>query len=309
MEKENRKIYLLMVICTVFWAGAFIAGKIGVREFPPFSLAFFRFLFATIIIFAVMFKYEKKDWRLKHKDWLYMFLLGFIGMFGYHALFFTALKYTTAMNSSMIGATNPLITSILAAVFLKEHLGVKRFGAILLAFTGIILTVSNGDMTLLKTFSFNVGDLFMLAAVFCWAVYSIISRKIMDRYSPLILTSYSFLVCLVLLIPFVIWEKPAEYLPKATWAGWASVLYMAIFASVIGYLVQQVSIKTIGASKTAAFINLVPVFSIILSAIILHEKITGVKLLSAVIIITGVYFNTKLKSLTEASVIKNKTMG
>ncbi len=306
MEKNQQKIYMLMVLCTVFWAGAFIAGKIGIREFPPFSLAFFRFLFATIVIFAVMIKYEEKSWRLQKADWPYMLTLGLIGMFGYHVLFFSALKYTSAMNSSMIGATNPLITSILASIFLKEQLNIKRFAAILLAFSGIALTVSNGDISVFTTLSFNIGDLLMLGGVVCWAVYSIISRKIMDRYSPLILTSYSFLVCLILLIPFVLWEKPLVYLPKVTWMGWTSVLYMAIFASVIGYLVQQISIKTIGASRTAAFINLVPVFSIILSALILHEKITGIKLLSAGIIITGVYLNTKLKSVSEGILSKNK---
>ncbi|MDF2546058.1 MAG: hypothetical protein K0R93_956 [Anaerosolibacter sp.] len=305
MEKDQRKIQMLMVLCTVFWAGAFIAGKIGVREFPPFSLAFFRFLFATMVIFVVMIKYEEKSWRLQKNDWPYMLALGLIGMFGYHVLFFIALQHTSAMNSSMIGATNPLITSILASVFLKEHLSLKRFGAIMLAFSGIALTVSNGDIKVFTSLSFNVGDLLMLTAVLCWAVYSIISRRIIDRYSPLILTSYSFLVCLILLIPFVIWEQPLVYLPNVTWLGWTSVLYMSIFASVIGYLVQQISIKTIGASKTAAFINLVPVFSIILSALILNERITGIKLLSAGIIITGVYLNTKLKNMSEGTLSKS----
>ncbi|AOT73274.1 hypothetical protein Gferi_23125 [Geosporobacter ferrireducens] len=290
-----------MVMSTIFWAGAFIAGKIGVSEFPPFSLAFFRFFFATFIIFGIMIRYEKKDWRLSGKDWGPVILLGFIGMFGYHVLFFSALQYTSAVNSSMIGATNPLITSILAAFFLNESFGIKRLGTVLMAFSGVVLTLTNGDISVLKAFNFNRGDLLMLLAVLCWAIYSVISRKVMHRYSPLILTSYSFLVCLILLLPFVVWEKPLSYLPEVSWKGWSSVLYMSIFASVIGYLVQQMSIKEIGASKTAAFINLVPVFSIILSATILHEKVTGFKLLSAAIIISGVYLNSRMKSISDES--------
>ncbi len=301
VEEDHKKTYLLMVMSTIFWAGAFIAGKIGIREFPPFSLAFFRFFFAAIIIFGIMIRYEKKDWRLRGKDWGPVILLGFIGMFGYHVLFFSALQYTSAVNSSMIGATNPLITSILAAFFLNENFGIKRLGVVLIAFSGVVLTLTNGDSSVLKNFAFNKGDLLMLVAVLCWAVYSIISRKVMYRYSPLILTSYSFLVCLILLFPFVLWEKPLIYLPQVSWKGWSAVLYMSIFASVIGYLVQQMSIKEIGASKTAAFINLVPVFSIILSAVILHEKVTIFKLLSAAIIISGVYLNSRLKSLSDES--------
>ncbi|WZL71915.1 DMT family transporter [Clostridiaceae bacterium 35-E11] len=306
IDKSIRRIYFLMSISTLFWAGAFIAGKIGVKEIPPFSLAFFRFLFATMIIFVIMVKCEKKDWRLKKQDWLPIILLGVIGMFGYHVLFFTALKYTTAVNSAMIGATNPLITSILAAIFLKEKLGWKRFGAISLAFTGVALTISNGEITVYRNLTFNHGDLLMLVAVCCWAVYAIISKRVMERYSPLILTSYSFLVCLFLLIPFVILENPLVYLPHVTWKGWTSVLYMAIFPSVIGYLVQQMAIKQIGASRMAAFINLVPVFSIVLAWLILHETITLFKLFSAAIIISGVYLNTRLKSLEPEKLVKNK---
>ncbi len=282
-------------MCTWFWAGAFIAGKIGVKEFPPFSLAFFRFLFATAIIFPVMIKYEDKNWRLKKSDWKTIIVLGMIGMFGYHALFFTALKYTTAINSAMIGATNPLITSLLASFMIGEKLGFKRLGAILLALSGVMLTISGGKLEVIKSINFNNGDIIMLLAVVCWAIYGVISKKVMPKYSPLIITSYSFLVCLIALVPFVLYEKPMTYLPDVTWKGWVSVLYMAVFASVIGYLVQQISIKAIGPSKTMSFINLVPVFSIILSSIILKEDVTLIKVISAAIIICGVYLNSKLK--------------
>lgn len=293
--KKEKNIYFLMIMCTLFWAGAFIAGKIGVNEFPPFSLAFFRFLFATIIIFPIMIRYEDKDWRLKKSDLPVIISLGIIGMFGYHALFFIALKYTTAINSSMIAATNPMITSILASIIIGEKLGVKRLGAILIAFLGVILTISNGQIEAIKNISFNMGDIIMLCAVVCWAVYSVISKKVMPKYSPLIITSYSFLVCLIALIPFALIEKPMAYLPNITWKGWVSVLYMSIFASVVGYLVQQISIKAIGPSKTNVFINLVPVFSILLSSVILKEEVTLIKVTSAIIIITGVYLNSKLK--------------
>lgn len=293
MKKDNR-IYISMLLCAFFWSGAFIAGKIGVKEIPPFSLAFFRFLFATVIIFPIMIKYEEKDWRIKAEDMKVMLTLGIIGMFGYHILFFTALKYTTAINSSMIAATNPMITSILASIIIKERLELKRLCAILIAFAGVVLTLTNGRITALIEIRFNKGDIIMLGAVACWAIYSVISKKVMERYSPLILTSYSFLVCLIALVPFVIMEKPMTYLPNVSLQGWLSVLYMAIFASVIGYLVQQMAIKAIGPSKTNVFVNLVPVFSIILSTIILKETLSITKCMSGVIIIIGVYMNSRI---------------
>jgi drug/metabolite transporter (DMT)-like permease len=168
------------------------------------------------------------------------------------------------------------------------------------------MTITNGQIEVIRTIDFNIGDIIMLGAVVCWAAYSVVSKKVMPKYSPLIITSYSFLVCLVGLIPFVIYEKPMTYLPNVTWKGWASVIYMAVFASVIGYLVQQISIKAIGPSKTMAFINLVPVFSIILSVLILGESITFIKILSATIIITGVYINSTLKNINSKVGVLNK---
>lgn len=133
----------------------------------------------------------------------------------------------------------------------------------------------------------------MIIAVLCWASYGVFSKKVMPRYSPMTLTFYSFLFCTLFLIPFVIYEKPLSLINKVPYYSYISILYMSIFASVIGYLVQQISIKQIGPSKTSIFVNLVPIFSIILSSIILGEKITIITLLSTALIIAGVYICQK----------------
>ncbi|WP_432666038.1 DMT family transporter [Wukongibacter baidiensis] len=302
---DECRVYFLMTMTSLFWGGAFIAGKIGVTQFPPLSLTFFRFLIATLIVFPIMVMFEKKEWKLKKQDLPIIFILGLVGIFGYHALFFTALKYTTAIDSSMIVATSPLVTSILASIIVGEKLGIKRLGAIGLALSGVLLSVSNGDISVLKNMSINVGNIIMLGAVLCQATYSVLSKKVMNRYSPMIITSYSFLVGTIILIPFVITDNPVTYITNVTWKGWLSVTYMAVFASAIAFLFQQTAIKNIGASKTMSFINLVPVFSIILSAIILKEKITMIKFFSALIIIAGVYLNSSINKKTKAEKIIN----
>lgn len=302
MKNNNKIIYLLMTISAVFWAGAFIAGKVTVKEFPPFSLTFLRFFFASIFIFITMIKFEEKDWRLKREDYPVVIFLGIVGMVGYHVLFFLALKYTTAINSSMIAATNPLITTILAATFLGEKLSVKRVLAIFVAFAGVVLTVTRGQLSVLIHMNFNLGDLLMMAAVTCWATYTIVSRYVMPKYSPLILSTYSFIICGMFTLPFALMEKPMEYLPQTSLKGWAGVLYMSIFPSYIGYLVQQYSIREIGPSKTSIFINLVPVFSLILSVLILKESVTIVTILSGALIILGVYLTSKYKTEVDRNV-------
>ncbi len=277
-----------MTCSALFWAGAFIAGKYTVPYIATFTLTFLRFFYATIILFFVM-KKTSVDFRLE-KDKLPVYLFtGLVGMFGYHVLFFTALKYTTAINSSIIAATNPMMTTLMAVLFLKSKLTGKQVFGILLSFAGVLLTITGADLGVLRNFSFNAGDLWMLAAVAAWAAYSVFSKRKGKGIQPIVLTYYSFLVCTILLIPFVIYEKPWEFLFAIPASAHLAVLYMSVFPSVIGYLVQQMAIKEIGPSKASIFVNLVPVFSIILAVIILGEALEPVKLLTAALIIAGVY--------------------
>ncbi|HYE68601.1 MAG TPA: DMT family transporter, partial [Anaerovoracaceae bacterium] len=223
------------------------------------------------------------------KDKLPVYLFtGAVGMFGYHVLFFTALKYTTAINSSIIAATNPMVTTLLAYLFLRNKLRGKQIFGILLSFLGVILTITGANLDILRQFTFNVGDLWMLAAVAAWAAYGVFSKSKGAGIQPIVLTYYSFLVCTIMLIPFVLYEKPWEYLSSVPVSAHLAVLYMSIFPSVIGYLVQQMAIKEIGPSKASIFVNLVPVFSIILAVLLLGETLEPIKLITAGLIITGV---------------------
>ena len=278
-----------MVLSTFFWAGAFIAGKLSVPFIPAFTLTFLRFFIATIILYFVVKSKDKSNYKLTKKDVPIFLFTGIIGMFGYHIFFFTALKYTTAINSSLIGATNPIITTILCIIFLKDKITYKRAIGITLSFLGVFLTITNANLSTMHSLSINKGDLIMLLAVCMWAAYSVFSKKVMHKFSPLILTFYSFLFCTAFLIPFVIYERPWTFISQVPYYSFLAVAYMSIFASVIGYLVQQMSIKQIGPSKTSIFINLVPIFSIILSVIILKESMSAVKISTTLLIITGVY--------------------
>jgi drug/metabolite transporter (DMT)-like permease len=284
-----------MVLTALFWSGAFITGKIAIAEFPPFSLSFFRFLFALPFIFLIFYRIEpSKLWPSK-RQWWPLIILGVVGTFGYHALFFTCLKYTTAINSSLIGATNPMMTALLAAVFFHEHLTRLRVVGIALSFAGVFLVVTKGDWAMLTHFQFNPGDILMLIAVLCWAIYSLLGRSFMKKYhlSPLMVTAYTFTVCVVASLPFVWWEQPGSYLREVSTIGWLSVLYMSVFASVLGYLIHMNAVRRIGAAKAAMFINLVPIFTIIQSILILGEAFSLFQFVGACVIIAGVYLATR----------------
>jgi len=253
---KERKYAILMTMGAIFWAGAFIAGKIGVGDTSPLLLTYFRFLVAIVFMYPYL-KYKNVDLKIKGNDWILMITLGLVGMTGYHLLFFSALKFV--------------------------------------ALTGVLLTLGNWDISILWTGGFNIGDIIMLSAVTCWAVYGIIVRLNVKKHEPMVMTFYSFLTCLLILTPFFSMEviKTGISISKNTWIA---IIYMGIFPTFIGYLIQQMTIKELGVSKMALFINLVPVFSMMMAITILKEELFLLNLVSSAMILLSVYLFVSLKT-------------
>lgn len=291
---KTRTVYGLMVLTAFFWAGAFIAGKFSVPYIPVCTLTFLRFLFAVIVM-TLLFKVGKfgRDengelFKLEKKHIPFFLFTGIVGMIGYHILFFTSLKYTTAINSSMINAMNPIMTTIFAGILLHTKFPKIQIGGIILSFIGVILTITGADISILMNMEFNKGDLIMGCAMLCWAIYGVFSKMKGKGIPAFWLTYYSFVSCMIFILPLVLLEKPWTFIGQIPLSAWIAVLYMSVFASVIGYMMQQVAIKEIGPSRTSIFINLVPIFSMILAVLILGETLEPVKLLTAAMIIAGV---------------------
>ena len=292
--KKNYKIYLMMIIATIFWGGAFVAGKYSADTISSAMLTFLRFFFAAIIMIVLMIKTEKKEnWIIEKENLLPLVLASLTGMVGYHLLFFTSLKYTTAANASLIGATNPIISTVLASLFVGEKLEKKRLGIILMAFFGVFMILIDWNIGTLSKLVFNIGDIYMLLDVVCFGVYMIIIKKYNTTCSTLVFSTYMFILCCLFILPIVI-VQGFQSIKTITSESWISIIYMSIFPTVIGYMIQQKSIKEIGVVKTSLFINLVPVSSMILAALILKENITLTKLLSGAIIIFAVYMNSRI---------------
>lgn len=284
-----------MIPAVFFGAGAFITGKIGILELSWDELTFLRFLIASAIILPLVLKTEHKNLKLKKNDAYIVILAGLFGMFGYHALFFMSLEYITAINSALLMATTPMVTSIIAAVVLGEYFGIKRIFAVVIAFFGVLLTITNGNLEVLKNLSFNIGDVIMFSAVLCMALYAVLSKKVAQKYSPSLILTYGYILTVVLLVPYMILKNPINAILNASLETWLSIIYMAVFASVLTQLLQQISLKYHGASKTMLFYQFVPIIVIGLSAIFLKEPFTKITAISTLFIMGGVYINSTIK--------------
>ncbi len=281
-----------MTLATFFWAGTAIAGKVGVREFPPFTLSFLRFLLASAVMFAI--SREAARTRLDRRDILVIVSLGLTGMFANNALFFVALQYTSVINVTTIAATSPLMTSLLAAAWAGERLTFGRAAAILLAFAGVVSLLFNGDIDRVMRLDMNIGDLYQIGAILAFAIYNVVSKRFATNLTTPVIVTWGLVVATVATIPFAILEGPVRPVLAATAAGWSGVVYTAMFGSCAAYLLQQASIKIIGAARTAGFMNLIPVFTMAMAAVAFGERVTAVQMASAAVIILGVSINSRL---------------
>ncbi len=290
-EYSDIKACMLMIMASLFWSGTFITGKIGAIQFPPFTFAFLRFFFAVILAFPLAMILEKDKWKLSLKELPAVFLIGAFGFLGNNVLFLTACRYSSAVNLASIAASCPMMTAFLATLWLKETMNFKRFTGIILAFTGVLLVLSGGDILRLKEMSLNFGDVIQTIGIVLLAIYSILSRKIGRNYSPIVIVAYGLLFSMFAALPLMIMEHPWTYLLNADLSGWISVLYLSFLGSVMACFFQQIAIKRLGASRTMAFMNLIPVFSVILAVIILKEPVSITQIASIGLIVLGVFLN------------------
>lgn len=294
MGKSLRIVYFQLILVVFSWGGAFTAAKIALQELPPFTVATLRFALATLILIPILWRQEGLVRKINRQDYFWFVLLGLTGVFGYNALFFEALKHTTAVNGALIIAANPITTALLSALLNKEKLAGRQLIGIIISFTGVLFVIAKGSLTVVRSLSFNFGDLLLIGAMLCWAVYSITGKRVMSKFSPLAATTLACTIGTLALAPFMAREIMLGQWPATTWATWVAISYMAVFATVMGFVWWNHGVAQIGASRAAIFINLVPI-SAMLVATLFGEVISLPQLLGAMLVISGVYLTSVIK--------------
>ena len=174
--KDNKSLYgaLLAIIATIIWSGNFVIARGVAKDIPPVTLSFFRWLSATLILLPFAMKYFLKEWRLVWKHPLLFFLAAAFGISLFNTFVYVAGHHTSAVNMALIGTTSsPVMSVILARVFLKEKITTLRVIGMLVCLIGILWLLSKGHLENLMTLRFTEGDYWMLAAAFCFAIYCI----------------------------------------------------------------------------------------------------------------------------------------
>ncbi|MFO7714056.1 DMT family transporter [Desulfosarcina sp.] len=284
-------IYLKLLLTAFFWGGTFISGRMLAGSVPPFSAAFFRFLIAAVCLYVIVVRREGRIPRLQRHQILPVLLLGLTGVLAYNVFFFNGLKLIPAGRASIIIANNPIVISVLSALFFKESLTPIKTAGILISVTGAVTAISGGDPLALFTGGIGIGDLFIFGCVLSWAAYSLLGKRVMRDLSALAAVSHSAGVgVMTLLIPACMEGMPLAA-PAYSLADWGNLAYLGLFGTVLGFVWYYEGIRVIGPARASMFINFVPISAICLAHIVLKEPLTPSLLVGALLVVVGVTLN------------------
>lgn len=301
IQASQKNIYIgiwLAILATIIWSGNFIVAKAVHKEIPPISLNFYRWLVAALIIFPLVYKRFRAEWSIVRKSWNYLFWISLTGISLFNTFVYIGAHYTSAINLALIGTTSsPIMSIIFARIFLKEKIGWMKLAGLILCVTGVLFLLSKGDFHNLLHLKFSEGDLWVLLAAFCFAIYNTMVKKKPAAISPINFLFVIFSFGTLMVFPFFVWET--NHSPAVEWNGSLvlSILYLGLGASVICFLIWNAAIGKLGAGRTALFGNLIPIFSSIEAALLLHEDFTWIHVVSMIIVFTGIILaNSQLKS-------------
>ena len=294
MERRKREgVYHLMAVLVVaVWGVTYISTKVLLANgLTPAGIMFLRFLMAYLAIWFVAPK------RVRSRNWKDEGVFLLLGLFGGSLYFQTenmALRDTLASNVALILCTAPLLTVILSHFFVRgERLKRHIVWGSVCAFSGIVLVVFNGHFILKIS---PQGDFLCLLAALSWAIYTLLLRRVNGRYSTLFITRKVFFYGLLTLLPVFVFVPPTvgwSVLLRPEVAG--NLLFLGLVASLLCYIAWNSVVKRLGGVRANNYIYASPLVTLIASAVILHEPITWVALLGAVLIVGGVYFAGRAK--------------
>jgi drug/metabolite transporter (DMT)-like permease len=282
--------YLFLSLTALFWAGNFVLGRSMHLVVSPIVMAEMRWLLALLIIFPFLLPKLKKNKAIILQHWPILTLLSILSVACFNTFIYFGLTITTATNATILQSVIPIAILILSAFWLKEAVSKQQWLGVFISLSGVLILITKGDISSLMDYSINHGDIYVLIAVFFWAIYSILLR-----YRPAELDGFTFfgitvLIGSIALLPFSLIEYH-YYSPVIVWQNSTvlTILYMAIFPSILAYIFWNKGVSELGAAKAGLFIHLMPCFGLILSSVFLNEKVYLFHIGGILLIFSGIY--------------------
>jgi len=279
--------YVLLPLAAACWAGNHIIARAVGGYVPPASLAVARWILVTLLVLPFALAHLRADWpKLKRHAGL-MILFALTGGAAFGTLQYVALQYTTALNMGVVGSVAPAFIVAASWLLFRDRLTRVQLCGVLISLSGVLVIVSQLELSRLASFTLNGGDLIIIANMLLWALYSACLR-LRPSIHPMTFMLAMAVIAGLANVPFAAFEHSLNYRLQATWLTMLALLYAAVITTLLAYFAWNRGIDIVGAPRASAFLHTIPLFSALLATSILGERIELFHIVGFVLILGGV---------------------
>jgi drug/metabolite transporter (DMT)-like permease len=279
--------YLLLILTMVFWAGNSVVARGIHQTVPPLALAWVRWTIAFILILPFAWPHLRRDWPVVRANWPILGLLGTIGAGTFIALYYYGVSKTSAINALVINSAVPILIPLAAFVMYGERIGRKQALGVVVSLLGVLVVLTKGDPRVIMSMDLNQGDLWVLAAMGVWSVYTALLRK-QPPIHWLSFAAITFAVASAVNLPIFIGEHLLFRQIHWTREAVVAIAYVSTLPSVVAQIFYIRGVELIGSTRAGVFMHLVPMFGAIMAIAFLGETLHWHHLAGFALILVGV---------------------
>ncbi len=294
MSKNNKLAYLLLILTTLFWSGNFIVGKAAsIYEIPPFSLNFYRWLFAGAILLPFTLKeiLQKKKYIFKNIG--FFIILGISSITIFNSAVYYSLYYMQVISGVLMISTIPVWIMFISSILGIEKTNKFQIFGVILSLIGVLFIITKSDLNLIKNLDFNKGDLIMASGMFAWALYSALLKKKTYEISQITLLEVVIIIGLLFLVPIYILEMNLGNPLVVNKSFILTLSYVVLFPGLASFFFWIKGISIIGANRAGVFLHLMPIFGSLMAIVLFNERFMFYHLLGAIFIVAGITLSNK----------------
>ena len=293
-NQSNFLAYIFLLLTVTFWAGNFVVGKFAsLYEVPPFSLNFYRWFFAWLILapFTIPEIIKKKDYIIR--NYKLFIVLGVTSITIFNSIVYYSLNFTQVISGVLMISTIPVMIMFFSSILKIEKTNIFQVIGVILSFLGVIIIITKANFEILKNLNFNKGDITMVIAMLSWALYSTLLKKQKYEISQLSLLQVVMSFGLIFLIPIYFIEYQLGFRITLEKPFILILSYVVLLPGLASFILWIKGISIIGANRSGVFLHLMPIMSAIMAMIIFDEKFMFYHMLGACFIITGILLSNK----------------
>ena len=298
MFSKNKIAYIFLIFATLFWSGNFIVGKAAsLFEIPPFTLNFYRWLFAWLILAPFTLKeiFKKKNYILRNINLI--LILGITSITVFNSIVYYSLNFTQVISGVLMISTIPVMIIFFCWILKIERTNFYQILGVIFSLLGVVVIVTEADLGKLLNLNFNKGDLWMVVAMFSWAMYSALLRKKKFELSQISFLQTIISAGLILLLPAYLIEMALGYRLNIHLPFILTLSYVVLFPGLASFFFWIKGISIIGSNRAGIFLHLMPIFSTVMAILIFKEKFMTFHLIGALLIVTGIILSSKGRNI------------